>query len=140
VLNALMELQDCGYEFDLQLIEKMKFSDAVDAYRKCDVLVDQLYAGWYGGVAVEAMALGKPVIAYIRDEDLKYIPKAMKEDLPIITTTPNDIKQTLERCLLMSRDEIYRLGVRSRRFVEKWHNNSEVAQRLRRDFLGLDAV
>ena len=33
-------------------------------------LVDQLNAGWYALFAIECMALGKPVVAFLRDESL----------------------------------------------------------------------
>jgi hypothetical protein len=53
-------------------------------YEKADLLVDQLLAGWYGGVAVEFMALGKPVVCYLRESDLRFLPEAMRRQIPII--------------------------------------------------------
>jgi hypothetical protein len=41
-----------------------------------------LFAGWYGGLAVELMALGKPVLAYIREEDLSFVDPQMRYELP----------------------------------------------------------
>jgi len=45
-----------------------------------DLLVDQLLTGWYGAVAVEMMALGKPVVCYLREDDLKFIDSRMRAD------------------------------------------------------------
>ena len=98
-----------------------------------DVVVDQLFAGWYGGLAVEAMALGKPVIAYLREEDLHFIPTAMREDLPIIRSEPDVIYQTLEGVLTMPRLELLDLAKRSRAYVEKWHDPVEIAKRIKYD-------
>ena len=53
------------YDFEFILIEGLKNIEAKNQYKKIDVLIDQLFHGWYGGLAVEAMALGKPVISYI---------------------------------------------------------------------------
>ena len=60
--------------FELELVEAKPFWEALQIYGSGDIIVDQLLAGWYGGFAVEAMALGKPVIAYLRAEDLTLIP------------------------------------------------------------------
>ena len=38
------------------------------ALRRADIVVDQLNAGWYGLFAIEAMALGKPVLTFLHDE------------------------------------------------------------------------
>ena len=32
-------------------------------YAQADLVVDQVLIGWYGALAVETMAMGKPVIA-----------------------------------------------------------------------------
>ena len=64
--------------------KKLSNKEARKRYETADILIDQLLAGWYGGLAVELMALGKPVICYIREDDLKYIPKEMRDELPII--------------------------------------------------------
>ncbi len=68
------------------MIENLTHEEALNEYSKIDVLVDQLLAGWYGGLAVEVMSLGKPVVAYIREEDLDFIPKKMKEDISLKET------------------------------------------------------
>ena len=59
---------------------------------KADVLeVDQLLAGWYGGAAVEAMMMGVPVIAYMREEDLGWVPADMARELPVVSATPDSL-------------------------------------------------
>ena len=37
------------------------------ATRRADIVVDQLNAGWHGVFAIEAMALGKPVVTFLHD-------------------------------------------------------------------------
>ena len=69
-MEAADRLQREGVPFDLELIENLPNAEATRRYRDADLVVDQLLAGWYGGFAVEAMALGKPVIAYLRESDL----------------------------------------------------------------------
>jgi hypothetical protein len=66
IVEALAELATEGYLFDLDLIEGVSNSEAIARYKDADVIIDQLYAGWYGGVAVEAMAIRFSVPA-VRD-------------------------------------------------------------------------
>jgi len=133
-LRALDKLKADGYEFELVLIEKMSNADARRCYENIDVLVDQLFAGWYGGVAVEAMALGKPVLVYIRQEDLHFIPEAMRADLPFIQVTPSTIEGGLRAVLDMSRQELLAVAKKSRAYVEKWHDPLAIAQRVKQDY------
>ena len=42
-----------------------------ERYRAADIVVDQLNAGWYGLFAIEAMALGKPVVTFLHDEAVR---------------------------------------------------------------------
>lgn len=134
VLEALDRLKAKGHEFELVLVENLPNSEAKRRYETADVLVDQLFAGWYGGLAVEAMALGKPVIVYIRHEDLQYIDPAMAEDLPFIEASPDTIEAALEHVLTMPREELLALAHKSRAFVEKWHDPEVVAARIKADY------
>jgi glycosyltransferase involved in cell wall biosynthesis len=96
--------------------------------------VDQLLAGWYGGLAVELMALGKPVISYIRESDLKFIPQEMRKDLPIISAAPATIYSVLKEWLTVRRDELPKVGQSSRAYVEKWHDPVKIAARLKSEY------
>ena len=73
IIDALDSLNQSGYRFEFILIEGLSNEEARKKYETIDVLVDQLFAGWYGGLAVEAMALGKPVLVYLREEDFKFV-------------------------------------------------------------------
>ncbi|MFY2005749.1 MULTISPECIES: glycosyltransferase family 1 protein [Achromobacter] len=134
VLEALDRLKAKGREFELVLVENLPNHEAKRRYETADVLIDQLFAGWYGGLAVEAMALGKPVIVYIRQEDLQYIDPAMAADLPFIEASPDTIEVVLERVLAMPRTELLALARKSRAFVEKWHDPQVVAARIKADY------
>lgn len=134
VISALEELKAEGYEFEFVLIEGVSNAEAKLIYQGIDVLVDQLFFGWYGGLAVEAMALGKPVLVYLREEDLKFIPKEMKEELPFINVHSGSIKEGLKYVMDMPREELVELAKKSRTFVLKWHDPIAIASRLIRDY------
>ncbi len=133
ILAALDALKIEGFEFELVLVEGISNAEAKERYKTMDVLVDQLFAGWYGGLAVEAMALGKPVVVYIRDEDLKFIPSEMTAELPFIQATPGSIESALREVLQMPRARLLKLAERSRAYVERWHNPITIAKRIKED-------
>ena len=97
MLDAIARLQAEGSALELLLVEKLSHAEARRVYERADLLVDQLLAGWYGGLAVELMALGKPVVCYIRESDLKFIPPQMQQDLPIINARPMRIAAAAHR-------------------------------------------
>lgn len=133
IVNAVENLKKEGYQFEFILIEGISNQEAKDIYVSIDVLVDQLFAGWYGGVAVEAMALGKPVLAYIREDDLYFIPEKMRDDLPVIKISPDTIEAGLRYVLEMPRADLLSLAKRSRAYVERWHDPGAIANRIKND-------
>lgn len=128
ILNAVERLKDKYKNVELMLVEGVPHSKVKELYAQADLAIDQLLVGWYGGFAVEAMALGKPVVCYIREEDLKFIPSQMKDDLPIVNANPNTIYEVLLR-LVEQRDELHVIGERSRAYVERWHDPMKIALR-----------
>jgi glycosyltransferase involved in cell wall biosynthesis len=127
VLAALEALRAEGVAFDLELVEGRTQAEARAIYARADLVVDQVMLGWYGGLAVECMALGVPVIAHIRGADLDHVPRAFAEQLPIIDATPASIRDVLRIWLVRRRDELPQVGRQGRTFVELWHDPRHVA-------------
>lgn len=134
ILTALKQLAAEGYSYELELIENLPNDKARVKYEQVDVFIDQLHAGWYGGVAVEAMALGKPVMVYVREEDLQFVPPEMANELPFLQVTSKTLKEDLRRVMRMPRVELLELAKRSRRYVERWHDPLSIAERVKRDY------
>jgi len=80
------------------------------------------------------MALGKPVICYIREGDLKFLPEQMRRDLPIINATPATLCDVLREWLTVRRHELREMGRRSRAYVERWHDPLQIATALKREY------
>lgn len=133
VINIVNHLKTQGYNFEFVLIEGLDNKSAKEKYKSLDVLIDQLYAGWYGGLAVECMALGKPILAYIRESDLRYIPEQMRLDLPVINITISSLEDRLRELLEMDYINLLELAKRSRAYVEKWHDPMVIAKRVASD-------
>ena len=132
--DAVSRLQGEGVDFDFQLVEGLTRAEARERYARADLVVDQLLLGWYGGVAVEAMALGAPVIAYLRDEDLSALPIEMRTELPVIRAEPTTIYGVLKDLLTTRRGELPELGARARAYVMRWHDPLRIAREVVGDY------
>jgi hypothetical protein len=125
ILAALDALKG-EYELDLILIQDMPHEEALRMYRGADLVIDQVLAGWYGGLAVEVMAMGKPVLCYLREEDFVNVPPAMIADLPVRNIRPDHLARDIA-VVLDRRAEWPSWSVKSRRYVERWHNPATIA-------------
>lgn len=134
ILDALNQLRAEGYQFELDLIEGLSRRNAMRRYQEVDILIDQLYAGWYGGVAVEAMALGKPVMVYVRKEDLAFLPEQMRDKLPLLEVSPESVLESIRAVLQKPRSELREIGKASRAFVEHWHDPLRIAAEIKNDY------
>jgi len=117
-----------GDMVEITLIENMPNKKARQIYAEADLVVDQILIGWYGGFAVEAMKMGKPVMAFIREEDLIFLPEKMllgcKE--AIIHVGPSNIYEKL--CLIVENREILKKYREvALEYVHQWHNPVYVA-------------
>jgi hypothetical protein len=126
ILAALEQLKS-RYDFELVVVEKKTHEEALALYRSADLAIDQVLAGWYGGFAVEMMAMGKPVACYIRDEDMHFVPPSMRQDMPVLNINPGRLAEDLAG-ILDRRSEWRAIGQASRAYVERWHNPSIIAK------------
>lgn len=93
----------------------------------CHIVVDQLLVGWFGGLALEAMALGRPVICYLDDRWTRLIPETA--DLPIVRATPETLKETLGS-LVQDPVRCQALGLAGRAYIERVHHPVRMGQAL----------
>jgi hypothetical protein len=115
------------------LVKGVPHVEAMQLYQRADLVIDQVLAGWYGGFAVEAMAMGKPVACYIRDADLQYIPEAMRAELPLLRLTPETIEADLAAALSRRTEWPY-WGQQARAFVLRWHHPRGIAAAMLRAY------
>jgi glycosyltransferase involved in cell wall biosynthesis len=114
---------------ELEIVEGLHHDEARRRYERADVVLDQLNAGWYGMLAIEAMALGKPVVTFLREEATRRTEEAFGTDVPIVRADKDDLVATL-RPLAESAAERRRIGAASRAYVERVHDIERVADRL----------
>ena len=128
ILEALDQLRE-RYEFELILVQGKTHEEALAIYSSADIAIDQVLAGWYGGVSVELMAMGKPVLCYLRESDVQFVPERMFAELPIQNIRPDHLVEDIAK-VLEKREEWSQWGRASRQFVERWHHPAMVAKAL----------
>lgn len=125
ILSAVKRLKDEGVEFDFKLIENLPRSEAMKLYSDATIVIDQLRIGAFGNFSLEVMAMGKPVICYIRPDLVNKYPP----DLPIINANPDNIYQVLKETLKENK-KWAEIGEKGRKYVEKHHNTDLVIKSL----------
>jgi glycosyltransferase involved in cell wall biosynthesis len=125
VQKAVETLREEGHDFDFTVVKSMPHAEAVQIYEQADIIIDQLRIGWYGVLAVEGMALGKAVVAYIRNDLRHYLPCPS----PVVNANPENIVDVL-RYLLSNPQEVQVYGKRGRAFAQDYHDADEVAKAL----------
>lgn len=118
ILEAIDRLKNNGYNIKLLLVENVSHSEIKEKYIQCDIFVDQLVAGWYGTASIEAMAIGRPVVCFLRESYFKYIDYG--DSIPIINANPSTIYEVLKK-LILEKYKLPEIGAKSRKFVEKIH-------------------
>lgn len=134
LVAAVERLKAEGVDFEFVLVQGVPHHELRRLLEGADLVVDQLLCGWYGGLAVEAMALGKPVICYIREGDLGFVPAEMRNAMPLINATPESVYCVLREWLTVRCEDLENVGRESRAYVEAWHDPRKIALRLKHDY------
>tara|TARA_Y100001978_G_scaffold203158_1_gene227107 strand:+ start:14190 stop:15416 length:1227 start_codon:yes stop_codon:yes gene_type:complete len=69
IIKTIKKLKN-QFKLDIELILKEKEDNAtiLKSIQECDLVIDQLIIGWYGLFSLEAMAYGKPVLCFLRND------------------------------------------------------------------------
>ncbi len=118
-----------GLDIDLDIVEGVPHETARERYARADIVVDQLNAGWHGVFALEAMALGKPVVAHLRPDIVERSAEGFGVRLPIVPATKETLADAL-RPLVESPALRREVGSASRAYVEQVHDIDRVTGRL----------
>ena len=128
ILDALNILQDKYAHVEVSIIENLPHTQALELYKESDLVIDQVLIGWYGAFGVEVMKMGKPLAVYIREDDLKFIPLDMAQDLmeTVINITPFNIVEKLS--LYIENENLLEDKAKAGlEYSNKWHNPMYVA-------------
>ncbi len=127
LIDAVEQLRREGLAIELRLVERLPNDEALAIYRTADLVFDQCLIGFHGYFAIEAMALGKPAMCFIR-RPAEYL--IDHEHCPIVNVRPEGIADAI-RQLAADRGRLRELGLSGRRYVEKYFSLQAFADRLR---------
>lgn len=126
LIEAVEDLKKEGLDLDLLLVERVPNREALTLYRSADLIFDQCLMGNLGYFALEAMALGKPVMCFIRHPQLYLL---HPDECPIINTHVSTLRDDL-RAIIFRRHELESIGRRGRSYVERYFSLNAFALRL----------
>jgi glycosyltransferase involved in cell wall biosynthesis len=138
VVHAPSDLEKKGTRFvieaceqlpvDLDVVHGVPHDEAVERFKRADIVVDQLHYLWHGVFAIESMAYGKPVVTHLDADALRQTEEAFGLKVPIVAATKDDLVEKL-RPLVDSFELRKRLGEEGRAYVERVHDLDQVADR-----------
>ena len=114
---------------ELDVVEGVPHDLARERYARADIVVDQLNAGWHGVFALEAMALGKPVVSHLKPDVVERSAEAFGATVPIVPATADTLVDAL-RPLVEDAALRRSLGAEGRAYVEQVHDIDRLADRL----------
>lgn len=121
ILEELSQNDYCTYK----VITNETRQNVLKQVSESDIFLDQFIIGEYGLASVEAMAFGKPVITYVRSQNIQTLPS----DFPMIIASLDELQEALIR-LIRNPEERKQIGAKSRDYVEKNHDSSVVISQL----------
>ena len=119
-----------GLDADLDLVEGLHHEAARERYHAADIVVDQLNAGWYGLLAIECLAFGKPVVTFLHDEAVARTEAAFGTRVPLVNASAETLRERLAALVAGGPAEWRRIGAESRAYVERVHDLERVTDRL----------
>lgn len=124
-IEASVKRLQSQHPFEFKLVEKLSHEKALELYKEADIVIDQVLCGAYGNLSIEAMAMGKPVICYLRPDLVPTFPLG----LPIQSANPDNLDAVLAD-LLGNPAKRQELGRQGRAFVEAHHDSVKVIKQV----------
>jgi len=139
VKAAVDRLIDEGHNVELVYVTDVASRDMRYYQAQADIVVEQLIFGWWGSTGVETMALGKPVVCYLRPAWKQFFFSVFPEyeNLPIIEADTESIYTVLKE-LVIDQDLRVRAGQASRDFALKHFDPSRNVTELEAALLRID--
>jgi len=124
VIDAIESLKKSGYPIEFVLIENTPHDELIRMLSDVDIIIDDVRQGPYGILAIEGMALGKVVMARMKESLIGYY-----EGIPLINTDPSNIVDNLKK-IIADPDLRVSLGKKGREYVEKNHDAIVIGEKL----------
>lgn len=136
LIAAVERLRERGVPVELQLVERVPNREALEMYRRADIVFDQCMIGFHGYFALEAMAMGKPVVVFIRNPRTELL---APDECPFVNVRPETLEEVLFE-LVQNRARLSELGRRGRQYVERHYTLEALANRMKKAYEKLGAM
>lgn len=122
--SAVKNLIKKGVNVELLICERKPHSELVKLILQADLIVDQLIMPGYSNFAIEAMALGKPVIANIKDSEYSTLMMrySFLSECPILHAVPENIENVVFDIYMNGK--LKEIGDNSRNYAYKYHSEA----------------
>lgn len=127
ILRAIELMRGRGADFEFALVENLSHAEYLDAMRRADIHIDQVFTYSYGVAALESLAMGKIVFSGNRAASRSYFPFARESPVFDASDDPERLAADLLR-VLERREELGSLAVSGREYVELHHGHVHVAR------------
>ena len=123
IIRAVERLVEEGYPVEIIEVTGVPSREMRHYQASADIIVDQLIYGWWGSTGVEGMALGKPVVCYLRESWKQRFFEVFPDvvNLPVIEASPSTIYDVL-RQLVENPELRVQKSLESRQFAEHHFN------------------
>jgi glycosyltransferase involved in cell wall biosynthesis len=133
-----MEMLKKKYNDDVEIIIKgnMPLNEYLEIMKKTHIVIDQALSYDYGMNALYAMAMGKVVLS---GNEIECQEEYKRFDIPVINILPSviDIYSKLEN-LILNKKQIQELSIKSRIFVEDFHDYKKIANQYIEEWRNID--
>jgi glycosyltransferase involved in cell wall biosynthesis len=109
-------------KLELNLVENLPWAEMPRVLAGCDLLVDQLFMGWYGLLAIEGMSLGKAVVCHLRAD-------FVEPGCPVVDATAETLVEVL-RPLIAEPQRRAALGAAGQAWARARHDQGVVGRTL----------
>ena len=123
ILPAIELLKANGFDFEFELIENLSNEDCINKKKNANLIIDQIFdTGFYGMNAVEAMAYGIPVMAYISDEAIQQSDNKLN-NCPVINVKKS-IKEVYEKLkyFIENPEKLIEISKQTKEYCNKIHS------------------
>jgi len=114
------------FSFDLRLIEKKTFPQAVELKKQATIYFDQFRVGFYGNSAIEAMQFGIPTACFISDKAIVQA-KGQLDECPVINASKN-IDAWVDKIVEIMDSDLTELSFGSKKWCDDHHGYKAIAK------------
>lgn len=126
IKKTFRKLQKKYPKFEFKILASIPRQVLLQEMAEADIVIDQLLIGWYGGQAVEAMAMGKIVMAYLHPPYLELVP--FGREIPIWNTNAWTFEEDLTTLLEVFPAIQKQWAKKAVTFAQKYHCSAKIAQ------------